>query len=80
VSLLARLKRLDACFAPNQPPPTFRCGWLTKLPVEYTGERHVAVVSRPPADLAEGLWEFEERRGPGPMEPLENSFIVYLTR
>ena len=32
VNLLARLKKLDASFAPNQPPPAFRYGWLTTLP------------------------------------------------
>jgi hypothetical protein len=79
VSLLARLKRLDASFAPNQPPPTFRYGWLTTLPGEYAGERHIAVVTKPLADWEEP-WEFEERPSPGPREPLENSFIVYLTR
>ena len=79
VSLLARLKRLDPCFAPNQPPPTFRCGWLRTLPEEYTGERHIAVVTKSPAD-SEEPWEFEERPGPGPAEPFESSFTVFLTR
>ena len=79
VILLARLKKLDACFAPNQPPPTFRCGWLTTLPEEYAGERHIAVVTKPPAD-SEVPWEFEERPGRDSDEPLDNSFIVYLTR
>ena len=79
MNLLPRLKKLDASFAPNQPPPTFRYGWLTTLPEEYTGERHIAVVTKPLAD-SEEPWEFEERPGPGPSEPVENSFIVNLTR
>jgi hypothetical protein len=40
MNLLARLKKLDACFAPNQPPPTFRYGWLTPLPEEYRRAPH----------------------------------------
>jgi hypothetical protein len=79
MNLLARLKKLDARFVPNQPPPTFRWGWLTTLPAEYTGERHVALVTKPPAD-SEEPWEFEEQPGRGPAEPWENSFTVYLTR
>ena len=81
MSILARLKKLDARFVPNQPPPTFRYGWLTTLPEEYASERHIVVVSQPPANsLAEEPWEFEERPGRGPTRPLENSFTVYLTR
>ena len=76
----ARLKKLDAAFAPSLPRPAFRCGWLKPFPMEFTGERHVAVVSRPLADLTEGLWEFAERPGRGPAKPLQNSFIVYLAR
>jgi hypothetical protein len=79
MNLRSRLKKLDASFAPNQPPPMFRYGWLTTLPEEYAGERHIAVVTKPPAD-SEVPWEFEERPGRGPLEPWENSFTVYLTR
>ena len=81
MNLLARLKRLDATFVPNRPPPTFRCGWLTTLPEDFTGERHIAFGTRPPDNAPPGEpWEFEERPGPGPLEPVENSFTVYLTR
>ena len=81
VNLLARLKKLDATFVPDRPPPTFRCGWLTTRPEEFTGERHVAVIARPPENSPpEEPWEFEERPGRGPTEPLDNSFTVYLTR
>jgi hypothetical protein len=79
VTLLARLKKLNACFAPNQPPPAFRYGWLTTLPDDYSGERHIAVVTKPPAD-SEEPWEFEERLGRGPDEDGNNTFTVFLTR
>jgi hypothetical protein len=80
VNLLARLKKLDATFVPNKPAPTFRCGWLTTLPEDFTGERHIVVVSRPPDNSPEEPWEFAEQAGRGPTEPWENSFTVYLTR
>ena len=81
MNLLSRLKKLDARFAPNRPMPTFRYGWLTTLPEDFTGERHVAVVTKPPANSVPGEpWQFEERQGPGPDEDWNNTFTVFLTR
>ena len=73
------LMKLDANFAPKPLQLTFRYRWLTTLPEDYSGERHIAVVTKPPAD-SEEPWEFQARPGPGPTEPLENSFTVYLAR
>ena len=80
MSIRARLKKLNAAFAPNPPRPAFRCGWLKKLPTEFTGERHVAVVRRPPANSpSREPWEFEERAGRGPVDGW-HGFTVFLTR
>ena len=48
-------------------PYTMRLGPLQRLPREYVGERHVAIVKQLPSDSS-GFeqYEFEERPGPGP--------------
>jgi hypothetical protein len=44
--LIARLKRLEAI---TPPVPTFvQYGWVTRLPKDYVGERHVVIVKREP--------------------------------
>ena len=47
--LLARLERLEARAEPAA-PLTFRYGWLTPLPADFTGERHVVIVKREPTN------------------------------
>jgi hypothetical protein len=61
--LLARLERLELEAAPI-PRVRLQYGWLRKLPLDYQGERHVAIVKR--RVISEDLeWvEAEEVRGP----------------
>ncbi len=78
--LLARLERLEARAEPDA-PLTFRYGWLTRLPADYTGERHVVIVKREPANSPHAEWcEFEERPGAAPTEDSDRSLTVYLTK
>jgi hypothetical protein len=60
--LLARLERLDARAEPAA-PLILRYGWLTPLPADFTGERHVVIVKREPTKSLNIEWcAFEERR------------------
>ena len=62
-------------------PLYFRYGFVSPLPAEYTGERHIVIVSRQPTDRPfVELCEFEERPGPDPAEAQANSFVLLLTR
>ena len=80
MSIRARLKKLDAAFALSLPKPVFRCGWIERLPKDFSGERHVAGVSRPPdKSPPREPWEFEERPGRGPVGGWRG-FTVFLTR
>ena len=61
----------------------FRSGYLTVLPEDYTGERHVVIVKREPeAGSPPGHeWcEFEERPGPAPPGTEEGGFVVCWER
>jgi hypothetical protein len=73
--LLDRIKRLEQ--RPELAKPAVFCyGWLKLLPVDYAGERHVAIVKRSP----NFEWcEFEERPGPSPPISEDPCFTVYLT-
>jgi hypothetical protein len=78
--LLARLERLEARAEPAA-PVIFRYGWLTPLPADFTGERHVVIVKREPTNSPNVEWcEFEERRGAAATEGSDDSLTVYLTR
>jgi hypothetical protein len=78
-ALLKRLKRLEEVQASeNLPPPEYQTGYLTELPHEYTGDRHIVTVGRD----ANGLYHWEERPGPEPDEGKRNfppPFRVVLT-
>ena len=43
----------------SQPAFEWQIGYLKRLPVEYTGERHVVTIGR----AADGTYRWEERRG-----------------
>jgi hypothetical protein len=78
--LLARLERLEARAEPAA-PLTFRYGWLTPLPANFSGERHVVIVKREPTKSPNIEWcEFEERAGAAPAVGADDSFTVYLTK
>ena len=69
-TILSRLKRLKEVQAiENLPPVEFQTGYLKSLPAEYTGERHIVTVGR----NSDGLYQWEERRGPEPDEGKRNS-------
>jgi hypothetical protein len=78
-SIRVRVKRLEARTKARTIPP-FRSGYLTRLPEEYTGERHVIIVRSEPDGL-HGEWcEFEERPGPAPPGSHDGGFRVYCTK
>jgi hypothetical protein len=60
-SLLTRLKELVRA-AKRFPQVEPQIGYLTKLPREYEGERHIVSVGR----LADGNFRWEERPGTPP--------------
>lgn len=77
LKLRARLETLEARMQPKV-MPLFRYGWLTPLPADYRGERHVVVVKREPTDSPNIEWcQFEERPGPAPPETGSKNFEVY---
>ena len=62
-SLLTRLKRLEHVRAAERLPQIeLQIGYLTKLPPECVGDRHVVTVGR----LSDGKYQWEERPGPAP--------------
>jgi hypothetical protein len=79
-SLISRVERLEALMKAKE-PGKLCYGWLTHLPEDFTGERHVVTVKREPTGSTHVLWcEFEERPGPAPLGSDEGSFTIYLTR
>ena len=78
--LLARLERLEAR-AESDATLTLRYGWLTPLPADFTGERHVVITKREPTNSPNAEWcEFEERPGAAATEGNDDGLTVYLTR
>ena len=61
--LLARVQRLEAQPAAGQ-PCMLHYGWLSPLPPDYTGERHVVIVKQEATGSRFEWCEFEERAGP----------------
>jgi hypothetical protein len=78
-SIRVRVERLEARTKARMLPP-FRSGYLTVLPEEYTGERHVIIVRSESKGLHEEWCEFEERPGPAPPGSNDGGFRVYCTR
>ncbi len=77
------VSRLETLEARLQPKVTrlIRYGWTTRLPADYTGERHVVVVKRTPGGSPNFEWcEFEERPGPAPGKADHKNFEIHLTR
>ena len=77
-ALMKRVQRLEEVRVVACQPPEFQTGYLKSLPAEYTGERHIVTLGRD----ADGLYQWEERRGPEPNEAKRNSvppFRVILT-
>ena len=61
--LLARLERLELAATPI-PQFCLQYGWLRKLPRDYQGECHIAIVKR--LSMQEGLQWVEAEEVPGP--------------
>ena len=58
-----------------------RCGYLTRLPEDFTGERHIVTVQREPSGSPHEEWfQFEERPGPAPPGSDYGGLTIYLTR
>ena len=65
-NFLSRLEKLEAITSPAR-GPIFRHGYLTPLPEDYVGERHIVRVDEAPAEGTDPTWcRFEERPGPAP--------------
>jgi hypothetical protein len=65
--LVSRLKRLEGRALVSSELFTLRFGPLRRLPREYVGERHVAILKQLPSETPDREWyEFEERPGPSP--------------
>jgi hypothetical protein len=79
-SFRSRMVRLEARTEASQ-PLKFRTGYLTQLPEDFTGERHIFVVKREPTESPYQEWcDFEERSGPAPPGSDDGGLTIYLTR
>jgi hypothetical protein len=77
--LMTRLKRLEALTPPV--PTLVQVGWVTRLPSDYTGERHTVITKREPTGSGNIEWcQFEECPGPAPDSLADPEFQVHLTR
>jgi hypothetical protein len=77
--LLRRLGILEARMAPVA-RTIFRYGYLKRLPADYMGERHTAIVKREPTGAPNVEWcHFEERPGRGPLHSEDNALTICLT-
>lgn len=64
--LISRVERLESRMQSVELRP-IDYGWVTHLPEDFTGERHVAKVRREPTRSPRFFWcQFEEREGPLP--------------
>lgn len=80
-ALQQRLSLLEAKLAPMTNPVMYHYGWLSPLPKDFVGERHVVTVKESPTSLPHFKWcEFEERPGPAPEVEHDPSFVVYLNK
>jgi hypothetical protein len=79
-SFKTRLMRLEARAVVSRMPP-FRTGYLTCLPADFVGERHIVILSREITDSPSREWcDFEERPGPAPPGlDDDGALTVYLT-
>jgi hypothetical protein len=76
-TFLSRVARLEARAVATE-PPRLRLGYLATLPADYSGERHVVILSR--SRTAEGteICQCEERPGPAPAGTEIPDCHVYL--
>jgi hypothetical protein len=78
-SFRSRVERLESQTKASG-TPKLRTGNLTRLPEDFTGERHVVVVKREStSDYAEWC-EFEERPGPALPGSDDGGLTIYCTR
>jgi len=71
---------LEAASSVSNAPAKFRIGWLTPLPVDYAGDRHIVATSIEATKSPNIEWcQFEERPGPAPVNPVSDAFTVFLT-
>jgi hypothetical protein len=76
-ALLARLEWLESLPETGK-PVFFRYGWFH--PDDFSGERHIAIVSREQTRTANVEWcVFEERAGIGPALDRSKGMTVFLT-
>jgi hypothetical protein len=77
-----RLLRLERVEAASRLVIRMRFGYVTRLPREYTGERHLVVTKQlPPRSPGQEWVEFEERPGPKPEQPSgrDNEHIINIS-
>jgi hypothetical protein len=78
-TILSRIQRLEAASSVSRGPAKFRYGWLTPLPADWAGERHIVVTSVQPTISPNIEWcQFEERQGRAPATAGGDAFNVYL--
>jgi hypothetical protein len=79
--LISRVERLEAR-AKAKAPSALCSGFLTPLPQDYTGERHVVTVTREPTGSPGCFWcQYEERPGPAPPGLDDDADLhIYLTQ
>jgi hypothetical protein len=79
-TILSRIQRLEAASSVSKAPAKFRYGWLTPLPEDFAGERHIVATSIQPTTSQNIEWcQFEERPGRAPAAAGDDAFTVYLT-
>jgi hypothetical protein len=77
--LTSRVERLEGRAKAKQQNTIYLYGWMTPLPKEFTGERHVVETHRQPTSSRHFFWcQFEERPGPAP--PGSDEDAAYLTK
>ena len=77
--MLSRLNRLET-HPGLRPACSFRTGLLKRLPEDYFGERHVAIIEREPFSSYHAVQcEFEERPGPPPPRSDDGVPRLYLS-
>ena len=76
-TLMSRLTRLEAR-ATAAEQARFRIGYVTTLPENFVGEKHIAILSRLRTDDGMEVCACEERSGPAPAGTEIADCQVYL--
>ena len=75
-----RLKKLEDRGGLGDGGIDFRMGPLKRLPADYTGTRHIVIVSRGPGPGPRSEWiEAEERPGPAPSDTEDPIPTIFLS-